>query len=293
MRSVSFQPGLPSASAAARASASTSCGTPASAAVVVDVERPGVGRVEQVVVEPRRKLRELLLDRLEARLLRVGQLGAAQAEIAQFVGDGPRSRGVERRERRRRGERAIAIEQPQILREVGVERRDLRQVGVVGVAQLGRAHDGVEMLDGAPRAIQPVERVGKRLGDRVPGRGSRRPRRPRRPRRARASTSASIAGVTCCGRIASKRGRPEKSSSGLAWAIGSHAEPSGQFPTCAPFSKSGGPATTARQAAATRRTGRASVAVERGEILGRADVRPRAVVMLAGYDVRPAIHRSR
>ncbi len=54
---------------------------------VVDVERPRVGRIEQVVVESRGELGELLLDRLEARLLRLRQLGATEAEVAQLVGD--------------------------------------------------------------------------------------------------------------------------------------------------------------------------------------------------------------
>ncbi len=151
---------------------------------VVDVERPGVGRVEQVVVEPRRELRELLFDRFEARFLRIRKLGAAQPEIAQLVIHRASFRRVERRVRRRRGKRAITAEQPEVLRHVSVKRGDLRQVRVVGIAQTGRAHHGVEVLDGAPRAAQPVECVGERLADRVP-RGGRRVRGNRVDRRAR------------------------------------------------------------------------------------------------------------
>ena len=64
MCSVSFQPGLPSASAAARASASTLSGTPDNSFAVGDVERPRVGGVEQVVVELRGEHRELFVHAL-------------------------------------------------------------------------------------------------------------------------------------------------------------------------------------------------------------------------------------
>ena len=43
---------------------------------------------------------------------------------------------------------------------------------MIGVAQRRCAHDGVQMLDGGPSAIQPVEGVGERLGDVVPGCGA-------------------------------------------------------------------------------------------------------------------------
>ena len=43
-------------------------------------------------------------------------------------------------------------------------------VYMVRIAQRGRAHDRVQVLNRCPRAIQPVERVGKRLGDVVPAR---------------------------------------------------------------------------------------------------------------------------
>ena len=113
MCSVSFQPGLPSASAAARASASTLSGTPDSSSRIGDVERPRVGGIEQVVVEPRGEHRELFVHGLEAGLFRRGQLRAAQPEIAQLVRHGAALRRVERGERRRRGELAIAREETQ------------------------------------------------------------------------------------------------------------------------------------------------------------------------------------
>ncbi len=173
MRSVSFQPSLPSAAAAAAGFGEHIARDAGELGGVFDMECPRVGRIEQVVVELCGELGELLLDRLEPRLLRPRQLGASEAEVAQLVGDRALPRGVERRERRRLGERAITAEEPGVLREVREERGDLRQVRVVRIAQRGRAHDRVQVLNRGPRAIQPVERVGKRLGDVVPARRAR------------------------------------------------------------------------------------------------------------------------
>ena len=73
--------------------------------LVLDEQRPGVGRVEHVVVELRRQLRELLLHGLEARLAVGRQLRAAEAEVAQLVldaaGAAPASTRRERRRLRR------------------------------------------------------------------------------------------------------------------------------------------------------------------------------------------------
>ena len=44
---------------------------------------------------------------------------------------------------------------------------------MVSVAQRGRAHDGIEVPNRAPRPIQPIERLRERFGDRIPGRGAR------------------------------------------------------------------------------------------------------------------------
>ncbi len=131
--------------------------------LVVDVERPVVGRVEHVVVELRRQRGEFLLHRLEPALPVGCQLGAAEAEIAQLVGDRLALRGVERRVGGRGGQRAIAIEQAQVEPEVGVERRDLGEVAVVGVAQLGGADDGVEVAH-RPTTRGRDDRARRRCG---------------------------------------------------------------------------------------------------------------------------------
>ena len=136
---------------------------------VGDVERPIVGRIEHVVVESRRQLGQLIVDGLEARLFARGQLGAAQPEVAQFIGHGPSFRRIEPDERWRCGEFPVTVKQPEILRQVGVECGDLGQIGVVGPAPFGCARDGIEMSDHAPRAIESIEWLCQRLGHVVPG----------------------------------------------------------------------------------------------------------------------------
>jgi hypothetical protein len=112
-------------------------------------QRPGIGRVQHVLLEPRRQVRHLLVQRLEPRFGHIGQLRAAKLEIAQFVVDQPLLRGVEHGEGRSLAQRAIARIQPQVLRHVGVEIHELRLVGVVSTAQLRRIHHGVEVSDGS------------------------------------------------------------------------------------------------------------------------------------------------
>ena len=166
---------------------------------VVDVERLLVGGVEHVVVERRRQRRELLLDRLEARL--------------------PRRRAARRRpagsrEARCRRRWRCAASSDAKARDAASARyfaysrsswpssawndADLRQVAVVGVADRRRVDDRVHVAQRAPRAVEPVERVGDRLGD-------GRPRRRARiggdalDGRARVREQASTAGVACSG----------------------------------------------------------------------------------------------
>ena len=137
------------------------------------MEREVVGGVEHVVVEARGEVRELFLDVLELRLLRRGQFGAAQTEVAQLVVDEPAPRIVELRERCRGGEVLVSRIEPLVLREVGIERGELGQVRVIGRAQRRRAHDGVEMTHRAPGAIDPVEDVVERIHHRGEGRRAR------------------------------------------------------------------------------------------------------------------------
>jgi hypothetical protein len=141
--------------------------------LAVDEQRPIVGRIEHVVVEPRRQAGELFLHRLEPRLALVRQLRATEVKIAQFVGHNFFSRRIQRREATRRGHGPIATEQADVLAEIGIERGDLRQCVVVRVAQLRRVDDGVQVPHGAPRAVDAVECLRQRLDDGVPGGRSR------------------------------------------------------------------------------------------------------------------------
>jgi hypothetical protein len=95
---------------------------------------------------------KLGVQSLEPRLLRVGQLSAAEPEVAQLVRHDAALCGLERGERRCRGKLAIACVEPQVLREVGVERRHRRQRRVISLAPLRVADDRVEMVDGSPRS---------------------------------------------------------------------------------------------------------------------------------------------
>jgi len=107
-----------------------------------------------VIVELRREVGALLLQRLEARLGVVGQLGTAQPEVAQLVVDQAAPGGLERRMLGSRGKRLVALEQTPVLAELGEERGDGGQVAVVGVAQRRRADDGVEVRGRAPGALE-------------------------------------------------------------------------------------------------------------------------------------------
>ena len=102
MRSVSFQPGLPSASRRGARFGDDVRGHAGELGVVFAVVAPRVGRVEQVLLEARRELAQLLVHGLEARLVGVVELGAAELEVAQLVVDQLALRGVEARERRAR-----------------------------------------------------------------------------------------------------------------------------------------------------------------------------------------------
>jgi hypothetical protein len=163
-------------------------------ALVRDVMRKGVLAVEHVVVECGGQRGELLLHRLEPRLGGVGELGAAEAEIAQRVRDDHSPRIVEGGERGTGGERAETLEQSAVLRDVRVERRHDRQRGVVGVADRRRIDHGVQVADSAPCAFEMVELPFRSARRRIPTsrarcrarRGRRRAALPRAARRSRA-----------------------------------------------------------------------------------------------------------
>ena len=117
------------------------------------------------------ELRELFLDRGVARLLVRRQLGAAEAEIAQRVLDDAFWRAVE--SVCEFGEAASALyfsNKRLVLAELGPVLRDLRQVGVVRLAQLGTVHHGVQVRNLAPGAADALVRVLQRRDEIVPGR---------------------------------------------------------------------------------------------------------------------------
>jgi hypothetical protein len=152
--------------------------------LVADIQAVVVGRIEHVVLEPRSKIRELLFHGLEARLASRIQLGAGEPEIPKLVLDQLFLRGLELREIGRCGKRLVTAEQPLVLAEFGMKRRDLRQIRVVRFAQRGRVDHGIEVIHLSPRAIEAILNVGKRLDEALPGRrrgasGDALDRRPR------------------------------------------------------------------------------------------------------------------
>ena len=140
---------------------------------VVDIQAIVVGRVEHVVLESRREIRELFLHDLEARLARGIELGPGETEVAKLVLDELLLRRFHLRESGRGGERLVASEKPLVLPELGVERGDLGQIRVVRLAQRRRIEHGIEVTHLAPGAIEAILNVGERRDEIVPGAGER------------------------------------------------------------------------------------------------------------------------
>ena len=130
--------------------------------VVLDIKRPAVRRIEQMLFELRTQLRDLFLNCFEARFLVIGQLRAAQTKVAELVVDHAALRGVEGRKLGRRLQRAILAEQSLVLAEVCVKRGDLRQIRMKCVAERRRIDHGVQVPDGAPHAVEAVQAFGER-----------------------------------------------------------------------------------------------------------------------------------
>jgi hypothetical protein len=135
---------------------------------IVDIERERVDRVEHVLGVARRHLRLPLDERLEARLAVGRQLGASESEVPQLVLDHPAPRRGPRREVRQRGEFLEARVKRLVLRQFGEERRQLRLVGVVLLAQLRRVDHRVQVRHSAPGPSEPVGDVVERIHDGVP-----------------------------------------------------------------------------------------------------------------------------
>jgi hypothetical protein len=131
---------------------------------------PGVGGVQRVLAELLAQLGQAFLDLGVARLGRALQLGAAQHEVAQRVATRAPLLVVQAG----RVDGLVARVQALVAAHAGPELGHPRQGGVVGGAQRGRVHHGVQVADHAPGAAQAfaghVQRarqrgpVGRRVG---------------------------------------------------------------------------------------------------------------------------------
>ena len=153
-------------------------GNPGQLGLVFDDQTKIVGRIEQVFLEPGGQRRQLLLDRLEARLFVLGQFRAAQPEIAHFVVDDFLARGGQRFECRGAAQGLEFPKQRQVLRQVGVVGGDLGQILVVHLAQLRAVHHRIQVRNLAPGARQALVGIFQRLHETVPARYPRFCRQP-------------------------------------------------------------------------------------------------------------------
>jgi len=142
-----------------------------------------IGGVEHVFGKLRAQRRQLFLDFLEARLLRVRQRRTRQAEIAQRIAHDFLPRRAQRGEFGAGGQRLIFGEQRQVLAEFGIKPRDFRQQIVVGGAPGRHVIHRMQMADDAPGAVQAFLGIHQRLHEIVPG-GRRFRRRQLRRQRA-------------------------------------------------------------------------------------------------------------
>ncbi len=122
--------------------------------LVVDDERVVVGGVEQVFLELGRQPGQFLLQVEETRLPVVRQFGAAETEVAQLVVDDLPARVGKRGVVGPRLQRLEFLEQTLVLAELGKVDGDLRQVGVVGLAQFRGVHHRMQVRDLAPGAAE-------------------------------------------------------------------------------------------------------------------------------------------
>ena len=131
------------------------------ARLVLDEELPGVGGVEGVLRIFLRELGELGLERLEAGAFLGGQVGAGLAEaldrlVAQagpHAGGGAAGGGL--------GAGLQARPERGVEGDAGEEGGDLRQHGVVRLAQGGRIGDGLQVGDLAPGEVESLGGVLK------------------------------------------------------------------------------------------------------------------------------------
>jgi hypothetical protein len=140
--------------------------------LVVHDELPGVRRVEHVVGVALRQLRELGLERLEPRPALRGQVGARLAELGEGLAHEPRPHGREARGPGRRGEGLELGPEGGPQRDAGAERGHLREHPVVGLAQVRRIRDGLNVRDPVPGPVQRVGRLVEREEGVLEGEGA-------------------------------------------------------------------------------------------------------------------------
>ncbi len=128
---------------------------------VGDAARPGIHRVEHVLLELRAELRELLHHFLEALLPLGRQAHAREPEVLERALQHPALRAVERARFVGR-DGAVRAVQRLALREVGPVVSEQRQAGVVAGAQLVGIQHAVQVADRRPGARQPVRELLQR-----------------------------------------------------------------------------------------------------------------------------------
>ncbi len=134
--------------------------------LVGDPLLPGVGGVEQVLLEAGGELGEVAGDLAKARLLLRGQVHAGEAEVAQGVLQ-QLALGLRQSFRLLRHP-GIGTEEPLVLPHLGAVVGELGQAGVVGFAQRFAVHHRVQVGDRRPGAGEPVLQLLQRLDEVVP-----------------------------------------------------------------------------------------------------------------------------
>ena len=143
-------------------------GNAGKARLVRDDKLPGIGGVEQVFAELLAQHGEPFADDFDACALGFGQLGAREAEVAEFTLDDAASDGRERGEAVGGLHCLVLGEERLVLRQIDEELRDGGKRGIVGVSQRRRVDDALQVADDAPAAREGECRLFERFGDGLP-----------------------------------------------------------------------------------------------------------------------------
>jgi hypothetical protein len=130
----------------------------------------GIGGVEQVLGELRGERGLFFLDFLEARLVRIWQFGTGQTEVAHLVVEDALAYRGERGVFGAVAQRAVLLEQREVLADLGVEAGDLGQHVVVGLAPIRHVEHAVQVADHAPGAAEALAGLGQRSDEALPAR---------------------------------------------------------------------------------------------------------------------------